>query len=449
MFWKKQEGFTADTANSMPVITNPSHSYRWVALIVAVVALLGAGGAFAYYKFVASDDLLLQKALRNFDQIKSFKYSGEVKITGSSPRATALASSLLGSNRGDISALIEFRGSSDVADVTKPKAEIKTDVTFMDPNRPISTSFEARTLGEVSYIYIGGLATTIMELLGKNEALGSFIGGIDLRPLQENWIKLDKGALRDKLNFSAAYQQKLNEVESKKLTKEQIETLKRSFSENKVIKITAKLGKETVDGIETKGFEINFDKNGLKKFLAKVEEVTGEKIPDDLRNELATSTSNISNFNLRIWLDRNGFLRKTTISASQTSFNGASSKIAATIFVKDYNQPVTIEVPTNIIDLNQIIEQIMGKYSYGSTYQASTFSSSTSSPYSSSLSSSTVDSDKDGLDDYLEEMFGTDPDKADTDGDGFTDGQEVAQGFNPLGKGKMSAAQLKLKESLK
>jgi hypothetical protein len=33
-------------------------------------------------------------------------------------------------------------------------------------------------------------------------------------------------------------------------------------------------------------------------------------------------------------------------------------------------------------------------------------------------------------------IWGTDPQNKDTDGDGFTDGQEVLNGFNPKGAGK-------------
>lgn len=74
-----------------------------------------------------------------------------------------------------------------------------------------------------------------------------------------------------------------------------------------------------------------------------------------------------------------------------------------------------------------------------------------------------VDSDKDGLDDVREQELGTDPNKADTDndglsdgdevliwktdplkadtdGDGYLDGDEVRNGYNPLGPGKLFSA---------
>ncbi len=43
-----------------------------------------------------------------------------------------------------------------------------------------------------------------------------------------------------------------------------------------------------------------------------------------------------------------------------------------------------------------------------------------------------ADADKDGLPDRLEINLGTDPTNPDTDGDGFNDGLEIKKGYNPL-----------------
>jgi len=44
------------------------------------------------------------------------------------------------------------------------------------------------------------------------------------------------------------------------------------------------------------------------------------------------------------------------------------------------------------------------------------------------------DHDYDGLADWEEELYGTDPNNPDTDGDGYLDGEEVASGYNPAKK---------------
>lgn len=52
---------------------------------------------------------------------------------------------------------------------------------------------------------------------------------------------------------------------------------------------------------------------------------------------------------------------------------------------------------------------------------------------------STVDSDADGLTDAEEKIIGTDPNKADTDNDGYLDLAELKSGYDPLVPGKKSS----------
>ncbi len=51
------------------------------------------------------------------------------------------------------------------------------------------------------------------------------------------------------------------------------------------------------------------------------------------------------------------------------------------------------------------------------------------------ISSQTIDSDNDGLKDWEENLYKTDPCNPDTDGDGYLDGEEINSGHNPLVKG--------------
>lgn len=48
------------------------------------------------------------------------------------------------------------------------------------------------------------------------------------------------------------------------------------------------------------------------------------------------------------------------------------------------------------------------------------------------------DQDGDGLSDLIEDSLGTDKNKRDTDGDGFSDGEEIESSHNPNGEGKMN-----------
>ncbi|KKR34711.1 MAG: Fibronectin type III domain protein [Candidatus Magasanikbacteria bacterium GW2011_GWA2_40_10] len=57
--------------------------------------------------------------------------------------------------------------------------------------------------------------------------------------------------------------------------------------------------------------------------------------------------------------------------------------------------------------------------------------------FPSGLLGESPDLDKDNLTDKAEELFGTDPSKPDTDGDGYDDGHEVYYLYNPAGKEPM------------
>lgn len=66
--------------------------------------------------------------------------------------------------------------------------------------------------------------------------------------------------------------------------------------------------------------------------------------------------------------------------------------------------------------------------------------SSTPPPTSSAqIGSDGDDPDKDGVNNAEERLYGTDPNNPDTDGDGYDDGEEVKNGYNPLGQGSLDS----------
>jgi len=60
-----------------------------------------------------------------------------------------------------------------------------------------------------------------------------------------------------------------------------------------------------------------------------------------------------------------------------------------------------------------------------------------------------TDTDSDGLSELAEEAFGTNPNKPDSDGDGYNDKSEIINGYDPLAKDKKLPIDLKFADSLK
>ena len=82
--------------------------------------------------------------------------------------------------------------------------------------------------------------------------------------------------------------------------------------------------------------------------------------------------------------------------------------------LSNFNQPIKITRPEEAENLVEIIEETFGGFMEGMT-----------------PSNSGPDSDNDGLSNEMEEIYGTDKNNPDTDGDGFKDGEEVKNGYDP------------------
>ncbi|MCK4799597.1 hypothetical protein KAS31_01325 [Candidatus Parcubacteria bacterium] len=82
--------------------------------------------------------------------------------------------------------------------------------------------------------------------------------------------------------------------------------------------------------------------------------------------------------------------------------------------LSNFNQPIKITRPEEAENLVEIMEEMFGGFMGGMT-----------------PSSSGPDFDNDGLNNEMEEIYGTDKNNPDTDGDGFKDGEEVKNGYDP------------------
>jgi hypothetical protein len=98
---------------------------------------------------------------------------------------------------------------------------------------------------------------------------------------------------------------------------------------------------------------------------------------------------------------------------------------------KNHNKPITIEAPQTYKSAEEVFNALMGQFApmMGMTADLSEIEKMTN-PYAAPKTPGTnpviggdltKDTDKDGLPDDLETMFGLDPQKSDTDGDGIND----------------------------
>lgn len=84
------------------------------------------------------------------------------------------------------------------------------------------------------------------------------------------------------------------------------------------------------------------------------------------------------------------------------------------ISMSDFNEPVEISEPESAENLMEILKEMMAGFIMEPGISLEN------------------DPDQDGLNDEMEAFYGTDPNNPDTDGDGHSDGEEVAGGYDPL-----------------
>lgn len=113
-------------------------------------------------------------------------------------------------------------------------------------------------------------------------------------------------------------------------------------------------------------------------------------------------------------------MQKDTNLPSAITINFADSHLELTL--TEFNQSQVIQVPTTTIPLGKALFNII-------TEARVSLSQINPGLY--------VDTDNDGLVDFLEKFYSTDPSNPDSDGDGFQDGEEVQNEYSPLGPGKL------------
>lgn len=178
---------------------------------------------------------------------------------------------------------------------------------------------------------------------------------------------------------------------------------------------------DTVDFINKKmtmrySYTINTDR--LVDYLVEKNMIGADKA-DEARSTLSKNITVGGSF----WVDAVNLLPvmltfNVNVDTSATSY----VHVSTSVLFNSFNQPVTVTAPKYAKDF--------ADYQFDATESATILNAVTS--------ISSVDSDGDGLTDVDEEtVWNTNAFNADTDGDGYNDGLEVANGYSPLGVGKM------------
>ena len=335
---------------------------------------------------------VIQRSIESMTNVKSFEY--DIKVDSE----LKMGNLPLGQAKTSLS------GVTDINDTSDPKGMMKFKIE--DPRVGTLLDIESLNSGGTIYFKI-------------NDVFSGGFYGFDITSFIGKWIKADYNSVKGQFEASAV--EAGREQSKNKLSSQQIEDIKQAIKDIKFLDITEKLSGEEINGVSTYHYQFSVIKEGLSQLIIKINEIVGSK--SLTKEEIENWNKMLEGLSVggEIWIGKKDLLPykySIVVNLTQNGEQQFQGKLSILAEFKNFNQPINIETPSSAIELEEILSDI---------FKAPDIV----------RDSILKDSDNDGLSDDVEAIYGTDPNNPDTDGDSWPDGEEVQNGYNPLGQGRV------------
>ncbi|MEA2089007.1 MAG: hypothetical protein U9O55_04195 [Patescibacteria group bacterium] len=351
---------------------------------------------------------------------------------------------ILGDGPTDFKYNIFLSGASDNRDKNNLKNETEFDFNFDIGGMAMSVKGETKVVDKKIYFKINQLPILVAPMFGE---FSNKWYELDIEELQEfQKQKMEKaGVETDSESFDF-------EKNSKKI-KELAKKINKLIKDNELISVDKRLKDEKIDNKKCYHYQTSVNKNNLDKFIKGFIKIIGQTfIEEKIDNEKFDEVINNPKFNsfinnlyeiiqttkIEFWIDKKDFyLRKSKfnfqldfakieVNKQKMPKDFANVEISGDLLYSDFNKPLNIVPP---VDPKSLIEEIkleMGKIGQVIFKQPGI------------PKKDFIDTDNDGLTDEEEKFYGTSIISPDTDGDGYSDYDEIQNNYNPLGQGKLN-----------
>ncbi|MDP9249150.1 MAG: hypothetical protein M3M85_01400 [bacterium] len=342
-------------ANVSGIEVKPQGRHKKTMMVVAVALILffAAGGAYAYYSgFFLSLPILAAQSMAQARDAKTASYDITVSVDFSELKDSGLGlGDMFGAGFTSKQFGITVKGQYDVSDPDNFKNSLV--VSFLTGS--FVPEFELRILED-----------TLYGKLSKMPALGFFTM---LSSIENKWFsveyKTDDGQMA---NNPATAIVGIDTSTMNRLTDDQKERIYEMAREASFIKIVKKLPPETVTGESAYHFTFILDREGISDYLQLLKEYVNSVGIDDSALSVFDPTSfdkqldSLRDFTGEIWIGRSDKLpRKLSMNFGIQSDETESGmiKIKTVSVFDNWNEPVTIEVPTESVPFEQLLSEMM------------------------------------------------------------------------------------------
>lgn len=413
----------------MSLVLSPKLKLALIILLSVIV--LGALAFFAYARFQDSPMKVLEKSLAAMEEVSSFDYSLEIKgdyqwKDGNFSDIISDPFALLGIQETEVkeSALIPSKHQAKL--ILSGHSSAKT--SNLDSRFDISLISDEMQEGEKIELetrFIQDQAYLKLSLPSSDM--------IDLSILENKWLKV---ALKD-TSLTADLWEGTNKI-------------KEAVTEHEPFKIADTFSGSLASGQKTYHYILEFDKVALEKVLLELE-AEDESDQERKQQELKEYIDNIELISGELVVGRDDFLMHQlalSITMKEGAFIDDQLQILNLNFnlsLQSFNEPINVVEPDASVAIEEVIGELFESFLANTIEpeldlvdleEGDLIDEDNNLEGTDLEIDMELDSDLDGLTDYEEiNIYNTDPQDPDTDGDSYSDGEEVLNGYNPLGDG--------------
>lgn len=417
-----------------PVATTGKKGKRIMLVVLVFILVLGGVGSWWYYAYGQALRMLKQaqwtwgvaEGTENFQQTTSLS----LEIKNQNQDTDNMYTMLLGGDKFNL----EVSGNSKMLGENL-ESNLAIGLAATDFN--IDLGAKIKVINKKAYLFLD--TGNLKDLLG---------GLVSISDLENIWLEIDLESIDDELPQNYNYNGSITEEQQVKIA----QLINNTFDELRNRKVfNVKDLKNDDNGFrkiqlipkEDKIPDImivfaNFGKDMVELFSPEIksesvdESKTREEIVSDIKNmktekpeEWKKVKAMFASVNLIVLINPDDnliqgfevYLDNLVVDSGnyKTIINGNFKQLVKAI---DYYE---VTVPDNIKTIDTMEDLFMGGQNSDMVIDENL--------------SYTLDTDEDQLYDYLEDFYGTDKNNPDSDGDGYLDGEEINNGYNPMGGG--------------
>lgn len=252
-------------------------------------------------------------------------------------------------------------------------------------------------------------------------------GEVDLTAFEDEWIKIPG---------SFSFAPLIGKESLPPFTADDLEQLRDLLTKIDLVEVPDVGLVEIIAGDPALPYHFVFNSEGMKTLLVTLWELRHDA-PIDLPSytKVESQVEALKAMEGTLWIGKRSFLLHRLKLTAPT--------FELTVNLSDFNEPLTILAPIETKDIKRALSELgfnpaaLPEAGSATARLGSAEADDGSLPSSRTGEEKDVDPDEDGLPNSLEVFYGTDQNNPDTDGDGVSDGDEVAKSRNPRGEGSI------------